>query len=150
MTHAHASMHRSFFVVNYYLMSFKFHKDPSFCWGHIALFVTLYNLEVKILGLFSFWIIAKSKISFLPLRNGQVLETFYVINKKNADTQKDYFCPGTGIWIWECTDNSFGQICKIKCYKSKYYGVSDKNVVKLSFIWTCISQNQNTISSLLL
>ena len=50
------------------------------------------------------------------------------------DTQKDYFCPGTGIWIRKCPDNSFGQICQIKGYKSKYYGVSGKNVVKLAFI----------------
>ena len=36
-------------VVNYYLVSisFKFHEDPSFRWGDIALLVTLYNLEVK-------------------------------------------------------------------------------------------------------
>ena len=41
-------------VVNYYLisLSFKFHKDQSFCYGDIALFVTLYNLEVKIFRAF--------------------------------------------------------------------------------------------------
>ena len=31
---------------------FKFHKDPSFRQGDIALFVTLYGLEVKMLGFF--------------------------------------------------------------------------------------------------
>ena len=32
-------------------------------------------------------------------------------NKKfYADTQKDFFCPRTGIWIWKCQDNLFGQI----------------------------------------
>ena len=40
-----------------------------------------------------------------------------------ADTQKDYFCPGTGIRIWKCPDNLFGQISSIKGYKSRYYGV---------------------------
>ena len=41
-------------VVDYYLMSIslKFHKDPSFRRGDIALLVTLYNLEVKMLGFF--------------------------------------------------------------------------------------------------
>ena len=41
-------------LVNYYLMnlSFKFHKDPSFRWGDTALFVTLYDLEVKIVVFF--------------------------------------------------------------------------------------------------
>ena len=39
-------------VVNFYLMnlSFKFHKDPSFRWGDIPLFVTVYDLELKILS----------------------------------------------------------------------------------------------------
>ena len=42
------------FLVNYFLMSisFTFHKDLSFRCGDIALFVTLYNLEVKMLGFF--------------------------------------------------------------------------------------------------
>ena len=30
----------------------KFHKDPSFRLGDIALLVTLYNFEVKMLGFF--------------------------------------------------------------------------------------------------
>ena len=44
-TRVHASLHGSLLVVSYYLMSlsFKFHKDPIFLWGEIALFVTLYN-----------------------------------------------------------------------------------------------------------
>ena len=48
----------TFLVKNFPLMSLslKFHKDPSFCWGDIALFVTLNNLEVKLLGV-SPWII---------------------------------------------------------------------------------------------
>ena len=50
--------------------------------------------------------------------------------------QKDYFCPGTGIWIWKYPDNLFEQICQIKGYKSTYNGVSGKNAVKLAFIWT--------------
>ena len=39
-------------VVTSYLMSlsFKFHKDPSFRWGDIPLFVTMYDLELKILS----------------------------------------------------------------------------------------------------
>ena len=43
-----------FLVVKYYFMSYslKFYKDPSFRWGDIALLVTLYNLEVKMLGFF--------------------------------------------------------------------------------------------------
>ena len=45
-------------------LNLKFHNDQSFRWGDIALFATLYNLEVKILGLFSSWIIAKSKDKF--------------------------------------------------------------------------------------
>ena len=48
--------------------------------------------------------------------------------------QKDYFCPGTGIWIWKCPDNLFGQIYKIKGYQSKYHEVLAKNVMKLAFI----------------
>ena len=32
-------------------------------------------------------------------------------NDKVTDTQKDYFCPGTEIWIWKCLENLFGQIC---------------------------------------
>ena len=41
-------------MVKYYLMNiiFKFHKDPSLRWGDIAILVTLYNLEVKMLGSF--------------------------------------------------------------------------------------------------
>ena len=41
-----------------YLMSLSLDKDPSIGWGDIALFVTLYNLEDEILGVFSSWIIA--------------------------------------------------------------------------------------------
>ena len=39
-------------IVTSYLMSlnFKFRKDPSFFWGDIPLFVTLYDLKVKILS----------------------------------------------------------------------------------------------------
>ena len=39
-------------VVKSYLMnlSFKFPKDPSFRWGDIPLFVTVYDLELKILS----------------------------------------------------------------------------------------------------
>ena len=54
-----------------YELKFDIHKDLSFRWGDIALVVTLYNLEVKILGLFSSWIIAQSEICFLPLKSGQ-------------------------------------------------------------------------------
>ena len=43
-----------------------------------------------------------------------------------ADTQKDDFCSGIGIWIWKCPDNIFGQIGKIKGYNSKYHCVSEK------------------------
>ena len=45
-------------------LSLKFHTDPSFCWGDIPLFVTVYNLENKTLGFFSSWIMAKSKKIF--------------------------------------------------------------------------------------
>ena len=31
-------------------LSFKFRKDPSFRWGDILLFVTLYDFELKILS----------------------------------------------------------------------------------------------------
>ena len=55
-------------------------------------------------------------------------------NTHQTDMQKDNFCPGTGIWIRKCPDNLFGQISSMKGYKSKYYGVSCKNVVKLAFI----------------
>ena len=56
-------------VIKYYMMNLnlKFHKDPSFCWQDIMLFVTLYDLEVKILGGFSSWIVANSEISICPL-----------------------------------------------------------------------------------
>ena len=41
-----------FLVINSYLMSlsFKFRQDPSFRWGDIPLFVTVYDLELKILS----------------------------------------------------------------------------------------------------
>ena len=59
--------------------------------------------------------------------------------------QNDNFCPGTEIWIWKCPDNLFGQIYKLKVYKSTYDGVSGKNAVKLAFILTVFSQNHNRI-----
>ena len=39
-------------VITSYLKSksLKFRKDPSFCWGDISLFVTVYDLELKILS----------------------------------------------------------------------------------------------------
>ena len=39
-------------VVESYLinLSFKFRKDPTFRWGDIPLFVTMYDLELKILS----------------------------------------------------------------------------------------------------
>ena len=39
-------------VVKSYLvnLSFKFRKDPSFRWGDIQLFVTVYDLELKIIS----------------------------------------------------------------------------------------------------
>ena len=42
--------------------------------------------------------------------------------------------PGFGFGNVWTMDNLFGQIRKIKGYKSKYYGVSGKNVLKLAFI----------------
>ena len=47
--------------------------------------------------------------------------------------QKDYFCPGTGIWIWKYPDNLFEQKRQIKGYKTTYNSVSGKNTVKLAF-----------------
>ena len=41
------------------------------------------------------------------------------------------------------------KFCLIKDYRSKYHGASSKKR-KLAFIWTCFSQNNNTISSLFL
>ena len=67
-----------------------------------------------------------------------------------SDTQKDYNCPGTGIWFWKCPDNLFRQICYMKGYNSKYYDVLGKNKVIRAFIWTSFSQNHNKISSLFL
>ena len=48
--------------------------------------------------------------------------------------QKDYFCPGTWIWIEKCPDDLFRKIWKKKGYNSKYYGVSGNNLVTLVFI----------------
>ena len=50
-------------VVKSYLMnlSFKFCQDPSFRWGDIPLFVTVYDLELEIKG--------ESKKTSLNLRN---------------------------------------------------------------------------------
>ena len=48
--------------------------------------------------------------------------------------QKDYFCPGTGIWTWICPNNVLQQICQINGYKSTCNGVSGKNGVKMAFI----------------
>ena len=56
------------------------------------------------------------------------------INISFADTQKDYYCPGTGIWFQKCPDNSFGQIHYIKGPKSKYHDVLGKNIVIRKFI----------------
>ena len=33
------------------------------------------------------------------------------IVQKGADTQKEYFCPGTRIWIRKSLNNLIGQIC---------------------------------------
>ena len=48
----HGSLMERILVINSYLMSlsFKFCKDLSFCWGDIPLFVTVYDLELKILS----------------------------------------------------------------------------------------------------
>ena len=57
-----------FLVVDYFLISIslKFHKDPSFRWRVISLFVTLYNLE---LSFFSSQIIANfEKINLILLK----------------------------------------------------------------------------------
>ena len=45
-------VHGSLLVINSYHMSlnFKFRKDPRFCWGDIPVFVTMYDLELKILS----------------------------------------------------------------------------------------------------
>ena len=64
----------------------------------------------------------------------QSVSVFTSSHSRVTDTQKDYFCLGTRIWIWKCPDNLFGQISSIKGYKCKYYGVSCKNLVKLAFI----------------
>ena len=46
-THLCTNLHGILLVVKNYHMSLisKFHKDPSFSWGDIALLVTLYNLR---------------------------------------------------------------------------------------------------------
>ena len=55
------------FVARQYLINinFKFYKDLSLRWGYIALFVTLNNLEVKILGGFHPELLPKIKWVFL-------------------------------------------------------------------------------------
>ena len=75
-----------YLLVNYYLMnlSIKFYKDRSFRWGDITLFVTLYNLEVEIFSVFSFWILAKSRLSFKPLEMVNIIILFDNINQKPA------------------------------------------------------------------
>ena len=50
-------------VLNFY--SSKFHKDLSSRCGYIPLFITIYNTEDKTLGVFSSWIMAKSKTIIL-------------------------------------------------------------------------------------
>ena len=71
--------------------------------------------------------------AILDSRLGSILGT---------DMQKDYLCPGTWIWIRKCPDNLFGQICQIKAFKiDRILWCSSKNVVKLAFIWTYLSQN---------
>ena len=46
------SLQKKFLLVAYHLknLSSKFHEDPTFWSGVIPLFVTLYNLEQKLLG----------------------------------------------------------------------------------------------------
>ena len=80
-------------VITSYLLSksIKFLKDPSFPWGDIPLFVTAYDIELKILSF------SKTKKRHfvrqnLPPRICQTyyliqyyaLYTFYLINKKNC------------------------------------------------------------------
>ena len=67
-----------------------------------------------------------------------------------ADTQKDDFCPGTWIWIWKWADNLFRQIRKIKGYKSKYYGVLGKNVVKLGLFSILFTKSHHTFKCIYL
>ena len=61
------NFHEIFLVVNYYLMilSLQFHKDLSFCWGGILLFVTMYNLEDKTIVFFQPELWSKVKQLFL-------------------------------------------------------------------------------------
>ena len=71
-----------------YLMSLSLDKDPSIGWGDIALFVTLYNLEDEILGVFSSWIIAKSKLSIWPLEMVILIILFDNLDLKPAIGKK--------------------------------------------------------------
>ena len=117
------------------------------------------NPKVKINGKLFFSLSVKLYTEITLTRTNHPKQTFQralisvwakisYIGISKADTQKDKFCPGTGIWIWKCPDNLFGQICKIEVYNGKYYGVSGKSVVKLAFISNCFSQNHATLSSL--
>ena len=75
-----------FLVINWYLMSlsFKFCKDPSFCWGDIPLFVTVYDLELKILSF--------SNPSKNAILSGKKRTLRFIFFKKNFDnnTQKPF------------------------------------------------------------
>ena len=64
---------RIYAPINCYLIniSLKFHKDLSFPWGDIALFVTLYNLDVKIFGVFFILNYSQKLTKYLHPRNGQ-------------------------------------------------------------------------------
>ena len=67
--------------------------------------------------------------------------------------QKDYFCPGTGIWIWKYPDNLFEQKRQIKGYKTAYNSVSGKKYsetgIHLSRFFTKPQQNLKFISLML-
>ena len=129
-----------------------------FCSGLLFLVPKLWSiffLFIKVSYFWEYWGLRKNItlhlkfcMNFSKLFN---IICLYTLGSATGQTlKKDYFCPGTSIWIRKCPENSFGQICQIKGYKSQFYGVSGKNVVKLAFMWACFSQNHNTISSLFL
>ena len=102
-------------VVNSYLinLSFKFRKDLSFRWGDIPLFVTVHDLELKILSFSN-----PSKNAILSGKKHTLIFIFFK-PLKNCPLQwflaNSHFCHPTPHWarMWHFTVNIWYQTTHI-------------------------------------
>ena len=76
--HTRLQLVRSFICIDLYENfvdgQLQFHYDPSFRWGDIALFVTMYDLELKILSF-----LQSQKNAILNVKIWYFLDTIYLI-----------------------------------------------------------------------